>query len=80
MITEDEDKEKEKEHVRQALTKCGYPRWMLSMEVKPNTEENVTHNERPESTKKCSIALPYIKGLSEELCRIFRDYGCRTTH
>ena len=76
VVTEEEDKEKEKEHVRQALAKCGYPRWMLHTEAKPGTEDNVTPKERPESTRKCSIALPYVKGMSEELCRIFRDYGC----
>ena len=80
VVTEEEDKEKEKEHVRQALAKCGYPRWMLNMEAKPNTEENVNPIERPESTRKCSVVLPYVKGLSEELCRIFRDYGCNAFH
>ena len=33
VVTDEE--EKEKEHVRQALAKCGYPRWMLNMEAKP---------------------------------------------
>ena len=52
VVTEEEDKEKEKEHVRQALAKCGYPRWMLNTEAKPTTED-VPPKERTESTKKC---------------------------
>ena len=39
VVTEEKDKESEKEHVRQALKKCGYPGWMLNSETKPRTEE-----------------------------------------
>ena len=54
--------------------------WMLNMDTKPNIVETDTPEEKKESTKKCSIALPYVKGLSEELSRVFRDYGCHTFH
>ena len=80
VVTEEEDRTREKEHVKQALSKCGYPRWLLNMETQPNTVDNTPETEKKESTRKCSVALPYVKGLSEELRRVFRDYGCNAFH
>ena len=30
LVTEEADKQKEREHIKEALTRCGYPQWTIS--------------------------------------------------
>jgi hypothetical protein len=62
----------ERQHVREALSKNGYPKWMFNTPAprKPVKEDD----------SDISVGLPYIKGLSERLARTFRQHGARVFH
>ena len=74
----DEFKREEMEHIKIALAANGYKPWMIKIpkkkEKKKNPSEKVPGNRLP------PIALPYIKGLSENLQRLFRTHDVSTYH
>ena len=65
----------ELKHVRTALGYNGYPDWILAEtreEVKEiRREEELTSGVKREERKKRPVIIPYIRGFSEELKRIF---------
>ena len=68
--------EEEKHHITQALAKCGYPKWAFNRinnpkKDKPNTNKDST------TKSKGQVVIPYIKGFSEALRRIYGSYGIR---
>ena len=81
MITE-EDKEKERRKISHDLRQCGYPTWALKQGAergkkgkdrdKENRGQGMPSREKPES-----IVLPYCKGLSERLGRIYNKYNIK---
>ena len=73
MVTEEEDRKEELKHVKTALKRCGHPRWSLN---KP--KKNLEKGERTERRGK--VVLPYVKGTSEDLARIFKRYDIETIH
>ncbi len=73
LITTEEDKVKEKKHVKKALKRCGHPNWSLNRQKKKKSEE-----ERVERRGK--VVLPYIKGISEKLAKIYKRYDIETIH
>ncbi len=73
LITTEEDKEKERKHVKKALKRCGHPNWSLNRKKKPKK-----NNERVERRGK--VVLPYTKGTSENLARILKRYDIETIH
>ena len=73
LVTEEEDKKKELRHVRKALRRCGHPNWTMN-----RRRSNRDKTEQDESRGK--VVLPYVKGVSERLTRIFRKYNIRTIH
>ena len=67
MITDEEDRKEGLKHVKTALKRCGHPRWSLN---KPKRkQEKVERTER-----RGKVVLPYVKGTSEYLARIFKRY------
>ena len=76
------ERKEELDHVRTALGYNGYPDWLLAEnreEVKENTREKVlTSGAKSEERKKRPIVVPYIRGFSEELKRIFGRFGVPT--
>ena len=71
LITEEEDKEAEKKHVKKALRKCGHPNWSMNRKDRPQKEKMET------ITK---VSIPYTKGTSERLSRTFRQYKIGVIH
>ena len=69
----------ELKHVRTALGYNGYPDWILAEtreEVKEiRREEELTSGVKREERKKRPVIIPYIRGFSEELKRIFGGFG-----
>ena len=69
----------ELDHVRTALGYNGYPDWMLAEtreDVKEiRREEELTSGAKREKRKKGPVVIPYIRGFSEELKRIFGGFG-----
>ena len=77
-IRTDEDKlQKEVKHLTATLQNNSYPPKFLNRvieEEEKGTRNNGTDEEEPKST----AVIPYIKGTSEKIRRIFRGYGIRT--
>ena len=74
LVTEEEDKRKEKQHVRKALKRCGHPNWSLfKKEKKKNDQKEVVE-------RRGKVILPYVKGKSEKMARIFKRYDIQTIH
>ena len=86
VVGEREDRREELEHLRGALKCNGYLDWILwdlknennnrKEEGKRSEEAQVTPNK--ERAKKIPVVIPYIKGFSEQIRRVFRRYGTPT--
>ena len=73
LVTEENDKCDEEKHVTAALRRCGHPEWSLEKKQRVNLPK-----ENTEMIGKACI--PYTKGLSERLARVFRRYKIGTIH
>ena len=73
LVTKEEDKKKEMKHVRKALKRCGHPMWSLHRKKRVNPREEKTE-------RRGRVVLPYVKGVSENLGRIFKKYDVETIH
>ncbi len=83
IVTEPEDKEKEMSHIKTALKVCGYPEWsFVKVEQQQKQKQELGKNKKqPEKTeeKKVGIViLPYVRGCTEQLQRIFHKYNIFT--
>ena len=74
LITKEEDKVEEENHVRKALKVCGYPEWTFKRNKKPKRNGD----EKPEPYAK--VVIPYTPKLSEKLAQKFRKYNIETVH
>ena len=76
------DRPSEKHHIQQALSTNGYKDWSLKVPNQTNSIERQKDRlaNQSEPQKSHPIGLPYIKGLSEELQRIFKDHGVNIYH
>ena len=79
--------QKEKDHLRKALTKCKYPKWALDkVEKKVNRSsrqviDGGTNNAQAanhEVKNKGHIVIPYTQGLCESIKKICGRYGIQT--
>ena len=74
IISDNNLKKVEKEKIRTALRNCGYPEWALKEgEQRGKKRDTERKEENTETEKPVGYAvLPYVKGLSERLQRIFK--------
>ena len=79
LVTEADDKKEEITHVKKALSANGYKNWSFKL---PKKKEKKDEDSDKDSTtsKKFPGALPYMKGLSEQLQRVFKTHGVPTFH
>ena len=79
--------QKEKDHLRKALTKCSYPKWALDkVEKRLNRStrqatDGATTGAQPatnEAKNKGHIVIPYTQGLCESIKKICGRYGIQT--
>ena len=91
VVSNMEERKQELDHIRGALQVNGYPDWMLgecreevkdkdqSVEegegVAPPAPEHQENPQQPERKRKFPVTIPYVKGMSEELRRVFSRYG-----
>ena len=66
LVTEEEDKQKEREHIKEALTRCGYPQWTIStvqrkMKTKKEDQEKDSGNRQEQSHGGISICPRIIR-------------------
>ena len=74
LISTEEDKKTELNHVKKALKRCGHPNWSL------NRKTNNKNKIKEKVEKRGRVVLPYVKGVSEKLGRIFKKYDLETIH
>ena len=67
---------KEITHVNDALKKCHYPDWALQKTAKSIANPNKTKGKKRynKADQKGSVVMPYIKGTSETLRRVFNKH------
>ena len=79
--------QKEKDHLRKALTKCKYPKWALEKVEKQlnrssrQVNDGGTNNAQSanhEVQNKVHIVIPYTQGLCESIKKICGRYGIQT--
>jgi hypothetical protein len=79
LITEEGDKKKEIQHVRSALTANSYAPWMMTI-PKKRAEQRKDNQQSQKKNRQPPIGLPYIRGISEPLERIFRKHEISIYH
>lgn len=77
LVTENEDRTRETQHVKQALKMNNYPEWMLTI---PHPKSTTEDTEEPQNEKKIYASTPYIKGISERLQRAFKSHDVTLIH
>ena len=77
LIADDKLRKQEKEKVRVALRTCGYPEWALKEgELEGKRDRKKEGGEQHEEKKpKGYVVVPYSKGVSERLRRVFGKHG-----
>jgi len=78
VVTEEEDRRQEEEHIVNALKKWSYPAWSIR-KAKKNMQKKGDKRIKKASQKKelksrGMITIPYVKGLSEAFSRILKTY------
>jgi len=77
IVTEDADRAEEKKHVDKALGNCGYPQTALRRVEQSTPRSPSSQQTTSASRRQPVVTIPYIKGVSESLRRIFQDFGVR---
>ena len=82
IVSEENDRKVEEEHIREAMKKCGYPNWTFK-KVKHQkylkSKKVKSKNDKTDRSKSKHLAvLPYVKGVSDPLERIFRQHNVAT--
>lgn len=79
LVTDPEDRAQEIHHVKDALKANGYSTWAMTIPDSKKKDKQ-DKNSNTEGGKIPPMALPYIKGTSEKLARIFSTYGVAVYH
>jgi hypothetical protein len=77
LVTTEDDKQHELNHVKSALKANGYKPWMMKA---PKPKKKTNNKETGDQGHRISVPLPYVKGVSEKLTNIFRDHGVNAYH
>ena len=78
IVTEEEDREKEKEHVCKALAGCGYPPWALKKDQQKVERRKSAKKKNLSEQKRGLVVIPYVQGISEKVERTLKKYNITT--
>ena len=78
LITNEEDREQERDYVKTVLKANGYKQWMFKLPNKQLNQEKTSNRNSPRDS--ITVGLPYTKGLSEHLQRIFKVHNVHVYH
>ena len=78
MVTKPEEKDAEVRHVKSALKANGYKEW--AFKIPPPQNKSDTSRNTIGGQVRTSVGLPYIRGTSEKLARIFKNHGVGAYH
>ncbi|XP_066263270.1 uncharacterized protein [Branchiostoma lanceolatum] len=73
IVTEESDKTLEIEHIHNALSTCGYPDWLFHVSKEKRSKRTPANQTRV--MRRGTVSIPYIKGISETLMRLYRSKG-----
>ena len=83
IISNPSDQEKEENHLTAVLQANGYPKQFIKNTIRasqlPRQLENNDNTENQKQIAPVRINLPYVKGTSEQLKRIFNDHNIDCT-
>ena len=87
IITDPKEAENEVVHVNKALQKCGYPKWTFrkvrrdldTREERKAAKKKKDKTRSEAETPNVTVTIPYIRGVSESLQRVFRRHGVSST-
>ena len=82
LISDPDELQKEKEHIRKALNLCGYPNWAFHKASLSQREyHRQVHEQRagPSVSRNIRITIPYIAGVSDAIKSTFRTFGISTS-
>ena len=81
IVSTQQDQRSEKEHVLEALRANGYKNWMFNIPQKPlPLPTTTTEGADTTAAYRRSIGIPYCRGLSEHLQRIFKSHNIQVYH
>ena len=67
VVSEENDRKDEKQHITDALKRCHYPPWVIK-NPKPKTRQDPHENNTQDRSRYTrTTVIPYIKGLSEKI-------------
>ena len=83
IVSEEEDRKQEETHVKEALQKCGYPKWTMKkvkqqMDCKDEKRTQQRKSREDKDRYRGLVVLPYVKGLSESVDRVMRKHRIST--
>lgn len=71
IVSEQEDKNVEREHIQNALQRCGYPRWSFE-----KVKRRMNSKKRDKDKDSIGmVVMPYVKGITEQCQRVFKSYN-----
>ncbi len=80
IVTSEEDKEEEREHIETALKRFGYPKWAFTLaHSRKKREETKPRAQSNSKQKKISVTIPYVANTSEKIRRILNQFDINTT-
>ena len=84
IVTTKDDQESEIEHAERALTRCGYPRWTfkkVKQQIKQKKECGTKQRKPKDNSERSKgmVVIPYIKGVTEKLQRVYKKHNIATS-
>ena len=74
VVTTDAGLESEKGHLNRVLLSNGYPQSFINVNLK---ERIVNARDQEEDSAPPMVVIPYVSGLSEDICRVCSRYDIR---
>ncbi len=73
IITEDNDKEEEVQHIKKVFSIAGYSKWVWQA---PRSKKLHPHlNQRDHTRPKGHVTIPYVQGITEPISRLIGKAG-----
>ena len=73
IVTKEEDRHKEENHIQAALINCRHPKWTFK-----NRQRRATKPDQP--TPLAKISIPYVKTISEKIAQAYKRHNISTIH